>query len=400
MKPIRLVTASLAAAALAVSLAAPAAAAPPAGDPPRGHAKHDTLRWVAPKGFHIGSAVAGGGHHESQPYPDPFTSDRPYRKILAKEFSSVSPENQMKWEYIHPERDRYDFAMADAIVGFAKANRQVVRGHTLLWHSQNPTWLEEGDFSATELREILREHIMTVVGRYAGRIQQWDVANEIFDDDGNLRTQDNIWIRELGPGIVADAFRWAHQADPVAELFLNDYNVEGVNAKSDAYYALVQDLLAQGVPVHGFSAQAHLSIRYGFPGSLEENLRRFDRLGLATAITELDVRMDLPESGEPTEEQLAQQADYYRRTLEACLNVSGCDSFTIWGFTDKYSWVPVFFSGQGAATVMWDDFTRKPAYRALRSTLAEAARCGAQRPGRGWAPGHAPRSASFTDGRR
>jgi endo-1,4-beta-xylanase len=129
------------------------------------------------------------------------------------------------------------------------------------------------------------------------------------------------------------------------------------------------------VPVHGFSAQAHLSLQYGFPADLADNLRRFARLGLSTAITELDVRMTLPDNGEPTRAQLAQQAAYYQRTLEACLSVEGCDSFTIWGFTDKYSWVPVFFPDEGAATVMWNDFSRKPAYHALRSALANAARC-------------------------
>lgn len=353
------------ASALVASLASVASAAPVVS----GHKQ--TLRWAAPKGFHIGTAVAGGGHHENQPYPDPFTSDRQYREMLAAEFGSVSAENQMKWEYIHPERNRYNFGMADAIVKFAKQNRQVVRGHTLLWHSQNPEWLEKGKFTAAELREILREHITTVVGRYAGRIQQWDVANEIFTDSGALRTTDNIWIRELGPGIVADAFRWAHQADPKAKLFFNDYNVESVNAKSDAYYALIKDLRRAGVPVHGFSAQAHLSMDYDFPGDLERNLRRFADLRLETAITELDVRMTLPASGVPTEAQLRQQSDYYQRALTACLNVRTCKSFTIWGFTDKYSWVPVFFQGQGAATVMWNDFTRKPAYYALRSTLAK-----------------------------
>ncbi len=371
MKPIRLVTAALAAMALTSPLALVAAASPATGELSPGHAKKDTLRWVAPKGFYIGSAAAGGGHHEEQPYPDPFTKDLEYRSVLAKEFSSVSAENQMKWEYIHPERNRYNFGMADAIVKFARQNRQVVRGHTLLWHSQNPAWLEQGDFTPAELRKILREHITTVVGRYKGKIQQWDVANEIFDDSGNLRTTDNIWIRELGPGIIADAFRWAHQADPKAELYFNDYNVEGVNAKSNAYYALIKELKAQRVPVHGFSAQAHLSTRYGFPGDLEANLKRFADLGLGTAITELDVRMDLPADGVPTAEMLAKQADYYNRTLVACLNVEGCNSFTIWGFTDKYSWVPVFFEGQGAATVMWDDFTRKPAYDVMQCTLAK-----------------------------
>lgn len=377
MRSIRFATVALATVALALPLATGSAAAgPSAGEKaaPHSNAKSERLRSVAPEGFVVGTAVAGGGHHLEQDYPDPFTYDKEYRKVLGHQFSSVSPENQMKWDYIHPERDRYDFAQADAIVEFAKRNKQVVRGHTLLWHSQNPAWLEEGDFSKEELRTILREHVTTVVGRYAGRIQQWDVANEIFDDQGNLRTQDNIWIRELGPGIVADVFRWVHEIDPKAKLFFNDYNVESVNAKSDAYYTLIQDLLEQGVPVHGFSVQGHLSTRYGFPGDLEDNLSRFDALGLETAVTELDVRMDVPEGGVPTKAQERQQADYYQRTLEACLAVDGCNSFTIWGFTDKYSWVPVFFEGEGFANVMTDDYKRKPAFYALRDTLKEAAR--------------------------
>jgi endo-1,4-beta-xylanase len=377
MRTVRIATVALTAAAVSLPLAvASATAAPPADHQaqaaPHSNAVFDRLRWAAPEGFYVGTAVAGGGHHLEQDYPDPFTSDRKYRKILGQQFNSVSPENQMKWEFIHPERDRYDFGAADAIVEFAERHGQVVRGHTLLWHSQNPEWLEQGDFSEEELREILREHITTVVGRYAGRIQQWDVANEIFDEQGNLRTQDNIWIRELGPDIVADAFRWAHEADPKAKLFFNDYGVESDNAKSDAYYALAQDLLEQGVPVHGFSVQAHLSMRYGFPGDLRQNLERFDALGLETAVTELDVRMDLPESGVPTDAQQKQQADWYQRVLEACLAVEECNSFTIWGFTDKYSWVPVFFQGEGSATVMTEDFARKPAFHALRATLQKA----------------------------
>jgi endo-1,4-beta-xylanase len=378
MRSVRILTLALTATALALPLAAAPATAAPQSDrqaatgPDHSNARFDRLRWAAPEGFHVGTAVAGGGHHLEQDYPDPFTHDREYRRILGQQFSSVSPENQMKWEFIHPERDRYDFGAADAIVDFAERHGQVVRGHTLLWHSQNPAWLEEGDFTDAELRAILHDHITTVVGRYAGRIQQWDVANEIFDEQGRLRTQDNIWLRELGPGIIADAFRWAHEADPDALLFFNDYGVESDNAKSDAYYALVQDLLAQGVPVDGFSVQAHLSTRYGFPGDLEQNLDRFGALGLETAVTELDVRMDLPAGGVPTAEQLRVQADYYERALTACLAVEGCNSFTIWGFTDKYSWVPVFFPGEGSATVMTEDFDRKPAFFALRDTLREA----------------------------
>ncbi|XVV16558.1 endo-1,4-beta-xylanase [Actinoplanes sp. CA-131856] len=338
-----------------------------------GHGDGKTLRAAAPRDLRIGSAVAGGGHHVDQPYPDPFTYDRPYRKVLAREFNSVSPENQMKWEFIHPERNRYNFGPADAIVRFARANGQVVRGHTLLWHSQNPAWLNEGTFTKAELRSILKSHIFTVVGHYRGQIQQWDVANEIFNENGEYR-QENIFIRELGPGIVADAFRWAHQADPKAQLFLNDYGVEWPGVKVDAYESLARQLLAARVPLHGFASQAHLSMRYGAPDQLAAVLQRFDDLGLHTAITELDVRMDLPDSGVPTAEQLQTQATYYKTVLDACLAVDGCNSFTIWGFTDKYSWVPVFFPSEGAATVMWDDFSKKPAYYALRDTLNKARR--------------------------
>lgn len=329
--------------------------------------EHVPLRDVAPDGVVIGTAAAGGGHVGTG--ADPFQVDAEYRELLGVEFSSVTPENQLKWEYVHPEPDTYDFEAADDIVAFAQERGMVVRGHTLLWHSQNPGWLEEGDYTPDELRAILHDHITTVVGRYAGRIAQWDVANEILDDAGRLRTEDNIWLRELGSGIVADAFRWAHEADPEAVLFLNDYGAEAVNAKTDAYLVLVQELLADGVPVHGFGAQAHLSLEDGPPGDgVRENLGRFADLGLATAITELDVRIAL--DGEPaTAGELARQADYYRDVVEGCLAVEGCTSLTVWGFTDRYSWVPSFFPGLGAAALLDEDYTSKPAYDAVAEAL-------------------------------
>jgi endo-1,4-beta-xylanase len=364
------------AAALVAGATLPAAASNGTGGPSEagkgtahapGLQKQDTLRWVAPKDFRIGSAAAGGGHHANrEENSDPFHDDETYRRLLASEFNSITPENWLKWEEVHPARDEYDFARVDDVVAFAEEHGQDVRGHALVWHNQNPAWLTEGDFTEQELRDILRDHIHTVVGRYAGRIQQWDVVNEVIDDSGQLR--DTFWLRELGPSYIADAFRWAHEADPDALLFVNDYNVEGLNAKSDAYYELVTDLLAEGAPVHGFGAQGHLDIQYPFPWKVEENLRRFDDLGLATAITEVDVRMDLP----ATEEKLERQADDFRRLLEACLNVAGCQSFTVWGFNDEHSWVQGFFSGQGSPSIMDGDYSRKPSYFALQSTLAEA----------------------------
>jgi endo-1,4-beta-xylanase len=390
-RAVRHLAVTVAATMIAAVTIGPASAQPPQkeGQQPPGHgevrppglAKQDTLRWVAPKDLRIGAAIEGRGHPEHHgDIEDPFTHDQEYRRIAAAEFNSLTPENQLKWEFIHPdEQGVYNFGPADELVAFAQDNGMDVRGHTLLWHSQNPAWLEEGDFSADELRDILRDHIHTVVGRYAGKIQQWDVANEIFHGNGDLRMEENIWLRELGPEIIADAFRWAHEADPDAELFLNDFGVESINAKSTAYYDLIQELLDDDVPVHGFGVQGHLSIQFGFPGTLEQNLQRFDDLDVATAITEIDVRMVLGPDGEPTAAQLERQADDYRRALEACLNVEGCGSFTIWGFTDRYSWIPLFFDDQGAALILDEDFNRKPAYHELQRTLLESRPGGEQR---------------------
>lgn len=303
-----------------------------------------------------------------------FTSDRTYRARVASEFSSITAENVMKWEVVEPEHGHLDFSAADELLAAARQNGQQMRGHTLVWHSQVPSWLtqgvDSGDIDAAELREILHKHITDEVSHFRGRVYQWDVANEVINDNGQLR--DTMWLRELGPGYLADAFRWAHQADPKAKLFLNDYNVEGVSAKSDAYQALVKDLLAQKVPVTGFAAQGHYGVQYGFHSAADiaTNFGRFEALGLETAITEADVRMIMP----PDNAKAQAQAQGYGVLLQGCLLAKRCNSFTVWGFTDKYSWVPGFFDGEGSANLLDENFGAKPAYRELQAVLTLAGR--------------------------
>ncbi|MQM26607.1 endo-1,4-beta-xylanase [Glycomyces albidus] len=362
--------------AAAVSAAAVAAAAltgATAGADPH----EPTLRGEAPIDLRIGSAVWGQSELLDYDHANPDE----FEAILGGEFDSVTPENDMKWAEIHPEPDVYDFSGADAVVAFAKANRQEVRGHTLLWHSQNSAWVTEASATWTcdEARDVLEDHIRTVVGRYAGDIYEWDVANEIFQDTWDaggvkLRTEANPFLKACSEdpvALIGDAFRWAHEADPEAALFLNDYNAEGVNEKTDAYYALAQELLADGVPLHGFGAQGHLSLMYGFDESMQENFERFADLGLQVAVTEADVRMPLDENGEPTAEQIALQAERYDGMLQACLNVPACSSFTVWGFDDGHSWVPGVFD-EGYATIMTEEFEKKPAYFALLDGLTDA----------------------------
>lgn len=343
-----------------VQVGLPAAATPERGggwEPP----EEQPLRSLADRsGLRVGTAVDMTA----------LADDSTYRDRIAEEFSAVTAENVMKWETIEPERGEYNWQPADELVAFARRNRQKVHGHTLVWHNQNPAWLTEGvasgEIDSDELREILRTHIIDQVRHFRGRIWHWDVVNEAIDDDGNLR--DTFWLQQLGPDYIADAFRWAHQADPRVKLYLNDYNVEGINPKSDAYYELAQDLLADGVPLHGFGAQGHLGVQYGFPGDIAENLGRFADLGLETAITEADVRMPLPVDNT----KLAAQAQGYRLLLEGCLLTPRCVMFTVWGYTDKYSWVPGFFEGEGAANLLDEDFNPKPAYDAVHTTLVLA----------------------------
>jgi endo-1,4-beta-xylanase len=299
-------------------------------------------------------------------------ADAPYRAKVGSEFSTVTPENVMKWGVVEPVRGHPDYTAADGLVDFARQHGQLVRGHTLLWHNQLPDWLTagvaDGSIDATALRQILRQHVFDEARHFRGRIWQWDVANEVIDDSAQLRQ--TIFLQKLGPGYIADVFRWAHQADPHALLVINDYNIEGINAKSDAYYALVRQLLAQGVPIDGIGAQGHLGIQFGLPTAADvlANLQRFERLGLFTALTEVDVRMVLPSDNI----KVQAQAQGYSVLLQGCLLARRCLSFTVWGFTDKYSWVPGVFAGQGSATLFTEDLVAKPAYEALRADLRVA----------------------------
>ena len=313
-----------------------------------------TLRQLAAKrGIHVGSAVNDAA----------LSNDATYAQILGQQFSAITPENEMTWASVEPQQGQLDFAPADAEVQFAQQHHQLVRGHTLVWHNQLPTWLTSGSFTNAQLAALLKQHIFTEAGHFRGEIWQWDVVNEPFNEDGTLRS--TIWSNAIGPNYIADALKWTHQVDPHARLFLNDFNIEGLGPKSDAMYALVRSLKAQHVPIDGVGFETHLDLQFPFPNGLEENLARFAALGLQVAITEMDVRMVLP----ATPDLLAAQANTYAQVMQACLVIRTCVDFTVWEYTDKYSWVPGFFTGEGAADIYDENFTPKPAYAALISTL-------------------------------
>src|SRR6266568_1596267 len=334
----------------------------------------DSLRELAAKpGLRIGTAVI------------PFDLDHPaYQAIVASQFSVVTPGNEMKWQVVEPTQGTFDWSGADRLVTFAEQHGQLVRGHTLLWHNQLPDWLTSGVANGTignaQLKDLLHQHIVTEVSRYKGRIWQWDVANEFFTDSNPSTINPNdFWISHLGTGIIADAFCWAHQADPHALLFYNDYNIageDGTNAKSDAAYAFVQQLRADGVTINGVGDQGHLDLQFGFPTKMTQDLQRFADLGLKVAVTEADVRTFVNNATNqvPTNSLApSAQALYYDGMLKACLAVRSCISFTVWGFGDADSWVPGFFKGEGYAGT-WDvNLQPKASYSALQQDLMLAA---------------------------
>jgi endo-1,4-beta-xylanase len=346
-----------------------------------------TLRDAAPEGFRIGTAVSDTA----------LQNDAQYRAVLAREFNSVTAENVMKWQTLQPQRGQFNFAPGDRLVKFAEDNDMDVYGHVLVWHSQLPGWVTSGNFSADELRQILKTHIQTVVRHYKGRISRWDVVNEAVADGGGMRS--SVFYNTLGESFIADSIRWAHEADPDAELFINDYNVDFMtgNAKSTTYYELAQRLVAQGVPLTGMGFQGHLSVNGYYSSSREPvnpidmaaNARRFTDLGLKVAITEADVGMPLPDAGTDalvTATQLAQfgsrsvrlsaQAYVYSAMVETCLHAGGpgCDTFTVWGFTDNHSWIPQHRTGWGGATLFDTAYQPKAAYHQMLAALHRAAR--------------------------
>ncbi|UWM47798.1 endo-1,4-beta-xylanase [Streptomyces carpaticus] len=290
---------------------------------------------AAERGRYFGAAVAGHKLNEGA-----------YTTIVNREFTSLTAENEMKWDATEPSRGSFNFSAGDRIVNHARQQGMSVRGHALVWHAQQPGWAQ--GLEGSTLRSAMVNHINQVAGHYRGQIHSWDVVNEAFADwpagqrrDSNLQRTGNDWIEV--------AFRTARAADPSAKLCYNDYNTDGINAKSTAIYTMVRDFIARGVPIDCVGFQSHLT--NSPPADYQANLQRFADLGVEVQITELDI------AG-------ADQANAYATVTRACLAVSRCTGITVWGVRDSDSWRtgenPLLFDGAG---------NKKPAYTAVLDTL-------------------------------
>jgi len=286
--------------------------------------------------------------------------NRAYRQLIVQQFSSVTPENEMKWEAIAPKRGEFDFDAADELVEDAREAGQKVRGHTLVWHFQVPGWVKE--LGPKNLRQAMRGHIRTVMKHHRDDVGVWDVVNEPISDRGRLRR--SVFQRRLGPGYIEDAFRTARTADPDAKLYLNEIGAESIGPKSNRLYEIVRGLKAKGVPIDGVGFQAHFNLT-GVPRDFVANMQRFKALGLDIAITEADVGVKLP----PSAADLEDQAQVYATIVRSCLAVR-CRSLTFWGYTDGRSWISETQPGTGAATLLDASLVPKPAFGAVQRALS------------------------------
>ncbi|EPE36981.1 (Trans)glycosidase [Glarea lozoyensis ATCC 20868] len=290
------------------------------------------------------------------------------------DFGSITPENAMKWESTEPSRGVFTFDGADAIRDYAATQKKQIHCHNLVWHSQLPLWVSQGKFDNATLISIMYDHIKAVAGRYKGSCTRWDVVNEALNEDGTYRS--SVFYDTIGESFIPLAFKFASEIDPNAKLYYNDYNLEYNNAKTDAAARIVALVKSHGVKIQGVGFQAHLTSE-STPtsaavtpdqGVLEAALKKMTVQGVNVAYTELDVRMNTP----VTPAKQAAQAEAYARVVRSCMAVEKCEGITIWGITDKYSWIPGVFIGEGSALVWDENYKPKPAYFAMLKAIQES----------------------------
>lgn len=346
-----------------------------------------TLKDAFKNDFLIGAAI-----NQSQ-----FSGGSPPEAALAAEqFNAITPENCLKWEAVHPEPGKFDFTDADQYVAFGEKNHMFIIGHNLVWHNQTPRWVFKDDkgnpLSRDALLARMHDHISTVVGRYKGRIGGWDVVNEALNEDGTLRN--SPWRKIIGDDYLVYAYQFAHEADPNAQLYYNDYSLDNA-PKREGAIKLIKNLQAHGVKVYAVGLQEHDKMTWPTTNQLDETIAAFSKLGIKVMVTEFDIDL-LPAANssqgadvsmnvaaraelnpyanglpDDLQQKLAQRyADLFSVLVAHHNDIS---RVTFWGVTDADSWLndwPV--RGRSSYPLLFDrNCHPKPAFDAVIKTATQ-----------------------------
>jgi len=319
------------------------------------------------------------------------TSYMTHAAVLKPQFNSITAENEMKFDSLQPSEGTFTYAAADKLVDFARSNDMRVRGHALVWFRQTPDWVFANASKATLLARM-KTHITSVVQHFKGKVYAWDVVNEAMMNDGKYRTgneaddQRSQWYAIAGKDYIAEAFKYAHEADPDAKLFYNDY-YDYIPAKQQGIYAMLKELLDAGVPIHGVGMQCHLNIQpatdpanqgyYQDVAHLQDAIELYASLGLEVQVTELDLSLYVPgvtytsdqfyTAATFTDELELAQAERYREFFGLFRKYSSVISgVTLWGIADDNTWLSEFSSGRKDFPLLFDgDHNPKKAYDAV-----------------------------------
>lgn len=285
-------------------------------------------------------------------------------KIIKNDCNILVCENSMKWANVRPNKTFWNWSDIDAIIKFAEENGMKVKWHTLFWHNQNSNFVSSS-WTREQALEMMDEHIEKIMTRYKGKITEYDVVNEMFEEDGSYRQ--SIWYKTIGPDYIEHALRKAHEVDPDAKLYLNEYNNEEKgHPKADAMYKMVKDFKERGVPVDGVGLQLHLDATLNYSEeAIRQNIRRYNDIGVDISFSELDVR--IPTKNPESYEKL--QEDVYLMLYRLAKEEPNVKSVITWGFTDAHSWVPSTFPGTGNALMYDRDLKAKPVYKAVLKEL-------------------------------
>lgn len=285
-------------------------------------------------------------------------------ELLKKNCYILVSENSMKWANLRPNKTFWNWTDIDKLVDFANENGMRVKWHVLFWHQQNSPFITNS-MSREQAISMMYEHIETIMTRYKGKIKEYEVVNEMFEEDGSYRK--NVWYNTIGPDYIEIALKKAREVDPDAILFLNEFNNEEKgHPKADAMFNMIKDFKERGVPIDGVGFQLHLDARYNYSEqAIRDNIQRYADLGLEVAFTEIDVRIP---TEDPASYEQAQE-DLYLMLYKIAKDMDAVKTVITWGISDRHSWVPATFPGTGNALLYDRDLKPKKVYNSIYEEL-------------------------------